>query len=122
MLQERESSEAGAAARRIVDSHITEVFPALRISIEAPHSIWDTAPLATPIRRGFMRKVHPVDSSVETARSTPTRLSHDSTRPTKLTVAVPKDPPGLTPAAARALLRLIQNAASEAAIPQTPEH
>ncbi len=62
-----------------------------------------------------MRKVRPVDSSVETARSTPTRLSHHSARSTEPRVVVPKDPPDLTSAAARALLRLIQNVASEAA-------
>jgi hypothetical protein len=83
-----------------------------------PHPILDTAPLATPIRRGPYAerspgcRLTPVGSSVETTRSTPPRPSHDDARSTEFRVEVPKDPPDLTPATARALLRLIRGVAS----------
>lgn len=53
----------------------------------------------------------------ETVRSTTTRLPQGDRRSTKVEVIVPKDPPHLTPDAARALLRLIQGVAA-----RDPEH
>ncbi|MEV4241274.1 hypothetical protein AB0J47_39615 [Nocardia sp. NPDC049737] len=59
-----------------------------------------------------MHNAYPLDSSVETAQSTYSHLSHDNANSTELEVSVPKDPPDLTPAAARALLHLIQETAA----------
>lgn len=57
-----------------------------------------------------MLTVRSLSSSVETAESTHPHLSHDSGNSTELEVIVPKDPAALTPATARALLDLIQEA------------
>jgi hypothetical protein len=55
-----------------------------------------------------MQNVYPV----ETARSTTTRLPQGSRDSRQVEVIVPKNPPELTPDAARALLRLIQEVAT----------
>ncbi|MFX0577053.1 hypothetical protein [Nocardia nepalensis] len=59
-----------------------------------------------------MYNAYPLGSSIETAQSTYSHLSHDNVSSTELEVIVPKDRPDLTPAAARALLHLIQEAAA----------
>lgn len=43
-----------------------------------------------------MHNAYPLDSSVETAQSTYSHLSHDNANSTELEVIVPKDPPDLT--------------------------
>jgi hypothetical protein len=69
---------------------------------------WMLPCLPHQLEYGFMHNAYPLDSSVETAQSTYSRLSHGNASSTELEVIVPKARPDLTPAAARALLHLIQ--------------
>lgn len=75
--------------RQIVDRHITNAFPALRISSKPPLTMQPRSPHRS--EGGLAQTVHPLYSSVETAESTQPHLSHDSGNSTELEVIVPKD-------------------------------